>query len=57
MLKVCPASIACNGILTFGKGNEGGRPCVDRQYSYTIVHSIVLNRGELCIFLQFNQSR
>lgn len=57
MLKVRPASTACNGILTFGKGNEGSRPCVDREYSYTIVHSAVLNRGELCIFLQFNRSQ
>jgi hypothetical protein len=37
MLKVCSAWISCNGILTFGKGNEGGRPRVDRYYRYTSV--------------------
>jgi len=43
MLKVCSALIVCDGILTFGKGNEGGRSRVDEYDSYTIVHSIVLN--------------
>jgi hypothetical protein len=37
MLKVCSALIACNGTLTFGKGNEGGRSRIDRYYRYTSV--------------------
>lgn len=37
MLKVCSIFIVFNGMLTFGKGNEGSRSRLDRYYRYTNV--------------------
>jgi succinyl-CoA synthetase alpha subunit len=56
MLKVCPTLIACNGVLTFGKGHEGCRSCLDRHSSYTIVYPLCWIEGN-SVFMQLDRSQ